>query len=387
MLFEAPQLDAHEKEVLERIEQVKKELGFSISPRRWSGLLRRNTFARAIRASNAIEGFNVSVDDAVAAVVEEEPLDPKTEAWAAINGYRMAMTLVLRKADDPHFAYSIGFLNALHFMMLGYDLSNNPGCWRPGSVFVRDEGADEVVYEAPGMETVPGLMGELIGFLNDLDDSPAIVRAAMAHLNLVYIHPYSDGNGRMARALQTMVLSRSGSALNPVFISIEEYLGRGDNTRAYYKVLEEVAAGSWQPRRSTKLWIRFNLTAHFRQVTTLRRRADFMQRLFADIETEVAKHKLLDRTTIGVAEAALGYKLRNATYRKSVDVSDISASRDLRALVDAGLLEPRGEKRGRYYIASERTRKIADAIPQPGRVEDPFEDRRTGQKELFGQTA
>lgn len=92
-----------------------------------------------------------------------------------------------------------------------------------------------------------------------------MLRAAMAHLNLVLIHPFSDGNGRMARCLQTLVLARAG-VLDPTFCSIEEYLGR--NTDAYYAVLAEVAGGSFQPARDARPWIRFNLTAHFRQATT-----------------------------------------------------------------------------------------------------------------------
>ena len=75
-----------------------------------------------------------------------------------------------------------------------------------------------------------------------------MVRAAMAHLNLVMIHPFRDGNGRMARCLQTYVLACE-QIVSPVFSSIEEYLGR--NTPAYYNILDEVGGGSW--RRSAAL--------------------------------------------------------------------------------------------------------------------------------------
>jgi len=107
---------------------------------------------------------------------------------------------------------------------------------------------------------------------------------AVAHLNLVMIHPYSDGNGRMARALQTLVLARSGPT-HPIFSSIEEYLER--NTREYYDVLAEVGGGTWQPTRDTRPWIRFSLRAHYRQATTLRRRADYYHRLFDEVEVQV----------------------------------------------------------------------------------------------------
>ncbi|NIA03686.1 MAG: hypothetical protein GWP12_04075 [Nitrospirae bacterium] len=77
----------------------------------------------------------------------------------------------------------------------------------------------------------------LVAALNeDVSDIPSMVRAGMAHLNLVMVHPFKDGNGRMARALQTLVLARE-RILAPQFSSIEEYLGR--NTPAYYGVLAE----------------------------------------------------------------------------------------------------------------------------------------------------
>ena len=57
--------------------------------------------------------------------------------------------------------------------------------------------------KAPEVEMVAGLIEELIEYLNDDDDCPhALVKGAMAHLNLVMIHPFSDGNGRMARCFR-----------------------------------------------------------------------------------------------------------------------------------------------------------------------------------------
>jgi hypothetical protein len=61
MLFEPPELDALELEVLDRVEALKQTLVFSLPPRRWQGLLRRTTFARAVRGSNSIEGYKVTV--------------------------------------------------------------------------------------------------------------------------------------------------------------------------------------------------------------------------------------------------------------------------------------------------------------------------------------
>src|ERR1017187_9897413 len=213
MLFETPKLHELEIDVIGRIDDLKQTLRYSVeTPKRWPGLLRRALFARAIRASNSIEGFNVTVEDAIAAVEGDDPLDAADTDWKAVRGCRSAMTYVLQLAADPHFKHSTDFLRSLHFMMMEYDLSKNPGRWRPGPIQVVDEAKREVVYKAPDAELVPGLMTELVAALNQPDDSTAsTVRAAMGHLNFVMIHPFSDGNGRMARCLQSLVLDRKST--------------------------------------------------------------------------------------------------------------------------------------------------------------------------------
>jgi Fic family protein len=372
MLFQIPDLDPKEHEVLDRIEELKRVLGYAVAtaPRRWYGALRRMTFARAIRGSNSIEGYVVSVDDAVAAAEGGEPLEADARAWEAVKAYQTAMTYVIQLADDPHFAYSTALVRSLHFMMLQYDLTKRPGRWRPGSIFVRDDERGAVVYEGPDAELVPELMEELTGFLTSTSpEVPGIIKAAMAHLDLVMIHPFSDGNGRMARCLQTLVLARTG-VLAPPFSSIEEYLGH--NTTAYYDVLAEVGGGSWSPGRDARPWIRFCLTAHYRQAQTLLTRTREIQRLWDLLEIEIERRNLPERTLFALADAAMGLRVRNATYRPIADVTDQVAGRDLKALAEAGLLVAQGERRGRFYVASELVQRIRAETRESHRIEDPF---------------
>ena len=223
MLFQTPELVPAELDVIQRIERVREGLRHQLPEhRRWVGLLRRITLARAIRGSNSIEGYDVTLGDAVAAVAGEEPIDADREAWLAIVGYRDAMTYVLQLADDPYFSLNEALVRSLHFMMLKDAIDKSPGRWRHGPVFVLDENTSEIVYTAPDAVEIPELMHKFVEATSE-PGSPAIVRAAMAHLNLVMIHPFRDGNGRMARCMQTLVLARDG-VVSPPFASIEEYL-------------------------------------------------------------------------------------------------------------------------------------------------------------------
>ncbi|HEX2715379.1 MAG TPA: Fic family protein, partial [Candidatus Acidoferrales bacterium] len=199
-------------------------------------------------------------------------------------------------------------------------------------------------------------------------------KAAMAHLNLVMIHPFSDGNGRMARCLQTLVLSSEG-LVDPTFYSIEEYLGR--NTQDYYDVLATVGKGKWNPQNDTRPWIRFNILAHYRQAGTLLRRTRIIAKLWDELENEIKKKGLPDRVIGALSDAAMGLHVRSANYRHFADVSKVVASRDLRAAVEAGFLVPSGEKRGRIYSATTSLRSLALKIreTEPRRIPDPFETK------------
>jgi Fic family protein len=372
MLYQLANLPPEYLRVVQGVDEMRLRLRFLLQqqPTRWTGLLRRSQLARAIQGSNSIEGYNVTVDDAVAAVEGEQPLiDERTEPWLAVRGYREAMTYILQLADDAHFAHHEAMLRSLHYMMLSYDLGKHPGRWRPGVIYVRREGTSDIVYEGPDAALIPALMEELVRSLNTPSNLPIVVRAALAHLNLVMIHPFSDGNGRMARALQSLVLAREG-ILASAFSSIEEYLGH--NTQEYYAVLAEVGQGSWHPELNPLPWIKFCLTAHYRQAETLLRRSQEAGRLWSELEAEIGRRGFLERMILALHDAAFGYRVRNTTYRKAADVSDAVASRDLAQLVAAGLLVSQGEKRGRFYVAGEWLHKVRAETRLTKVASDPF---------------
>ncbi len=278
------------------------------------------------------------------------------------------MSYVLQLADDLHFEFDATLIRSLHYMLLSYDPSKGPGRWRLGPIYVRRDEDEEIVYTGPEADRVPGLIAEVIGRLRD-DPDPGMVGAAMAHLNPVLIHPFRDGNGRMARVLHSLVLTRQGT-LGPAFCSIEEYLGR--NTPAYYDVLAKVGAGLWNPGSDGRPWVRFCLTAHYRQARALLRRGEEAERRWDALDREIRRLGVPERSIPTLFNAAQGYRIRNATYRSlTEDVSELVASRDLRALVEAGLLTPVGEGRGRTDLASDQLRRIEQSVRSAGTRDDP----------------
>jgi Fic family protein len=377
MVFSTPDLHEDEREVLDLIAELRGELHDRVAePRRWFGSLRKMAFARAVQGSNSIEGYNASLDDVVAAVEGEPTLDADEQTQLALAGYRDAMTYVLQIAGDERLEVDQGLLKSLHFMMIKHDLQKNPGQWRPGNVHVVDH-EGKTVYEGPPSDDVPPLMAETLNELSR-DESPVLVKAAMAHLNLTLVHPYSDGNGRMARCLQTLVLARD-RVLAPAFSSIEEFLGR--NTQAYYDVLGKVGGGSWHPDRDARPWIRFCLRAHFLQIRTLQRRRVEAEELWNGCVELAEGNGLSERCAAALVDTAYGLRIRRGSYQSAglamtgEEISNQSASRDLMRMVDLGLLRTVGERRARYYLAGDEPRALRETIRAkrpPRETDDPF---------------
>lgn len=394
MIYEPPDLTGLDTEVIDQISRLQSMLAPHARLRsRWYGTLRRAQFARAVQGSNSIEGYNASVEEAAAVIDEDAPPELSEDTRLAIAGYRDAMTFALQfaagvsprdrtgsaAASEPPML-DLSTLRSLHFMMIRHDLAHHPGQFRPGSIWVENQDG-ESVYQAPARPSIDSLLAEMFdqsaALLRD-EAVPAVVAAAMAHLNLVLIHPFSDGNGRMARCIQTLLLAASagavGDPLAPEFLSIEEYLGQ--NTLRYYTALTDVAAGRWSPQRSVRPWMEFCLTAHLRQTNTVLRRLDETVRLWGRCSELAEQRGLPPRVVDALCDCARGWSLRRSLYMARTEtsagdpISDGMASRDLQSMVRAGLLAPIGDKRGRSYRRSTELADVWDQVRAASPVPD-----------------
>jgi Fic family protein len=183
------------------------------------------------------------------------------------------------------------------------------------------------------------------------------------------IHPFSDGNGRMARCLQALVLAREG-ILEPEFCSVEEHLGRIQ--QGYYDILTRVGGGSWHPENDALPWVKFMLRVHFIQAAVLVWRIDSMSRLWEEFSSELEKLSLPERMVQPLVDAAIGLRVKNASYRHLAGITDNLASRDFKILVAAGFLAPTGSNRGRLYVATQKVQNVYKRTFQPLKMEDPF---------------
>ncbi len=372
-LYTAPPLTSEDKVVLGEIHQLRKTMRHVLrTPRRWEGGLRRSALAKAIQGSNSIEGYVVAEDDALAALDDEEPMSADERTFEEIKGYQRAMGYVLAIGADGPTDYNSAELRAMHFMMLQHEPAKSPGHYRKGPIYVHNEATDEQVYEGPPADQVPALVEALVEQLRTEHGHDPVVRSALAHLNLVMIHPFRDGNGRMARALATLVLTRSDIG-EPAFSSVEEWLGVTTNTLDYYAALGHTGHGVWAPRADAHLWLSFCLRAHHMQAQTMAQRFEEAGRYWNELDRLVAQHALPERTLDPLFDAILGYRIRRSGYMKRADIEGQTATRDLSHLAAVGLLTAHGSGRGRYYTAAGPLREARDEVrARRSGITDPY---------------
>lgn len=376
MLFPTPALDAEDQRVLDEVEDLRRSLRLQVrsTPAKWTEGLRKFLTADAVAASNSIEGFKVSTVDVEDLLEGERDVDVSEEDREETLAYQRMMTYIQTLHDVADFRYSKELLNALHWMLQGHrHTPRKPaGQWRRGAVYVTDTRDPSIAaYTAPGAAEVPALTGELVEWLNTDDGTHPLVRAAMAHLHLVAIHPWADGNGRMSRSLQTLMIARQGE-LAPEFSSIEAWLGRPGNTWEYYRELQRRGA-TYRPDQDVSDWIRFNLTAYHQQAQTVRNRLDRSSRVWLLLGEFAEDRGLDERVVSALHDVAMSGRVRRTRYERTEDLSLQRAQRDLRDLVAVEVLTPVGRTRARFYTAGPAFPGSAlEAARTPLSLADPY---------------
>lgn len=245
---------------------------------------------------------------------------------------------------DPSFRWVDRVILDLHFDACYFQRDKDPGRWRTGPIGVT--AADgSLEYEGPDSDRVASLMDEVVEWLATGDlEVDVVVRAAMAHLHVTSVHPFRDGNGRVSRIVQSLVLAREGPAA-PEFFSIEEYLG--NHTQEYYAALREAQGGAISHTATRADGSPSALPPTSPRPGSAWRRS---KRRPSDGPLWKSWSKIaLEQSLVGGTD--------RGKYGKEADVSPATASADFRRLLDAGLVERRGRGRNINYLASERLRE------------------------------
>lgn len=216
--------------IISLIAEISEKLGrlSAIEDQESSLRLRRINRIRTIQGSLAIEGNTLTADQ-ITAVLEGKPvIAPPSEVQEARNAILAYENLSRWQAASQE-----DLLEAHQVLMLG--MIGDAGQYRRSGVGVM-QGRD-VIHVAPPADRVEGLMIDLLGWLSDSKEHP-LISSSVFHYEFEFIHPFTDGNGRMGRLWQTLILSQWKAVFAYLPVESMVYAHQSD----YYKALEQSTA-------------------------------------------------------------------------------------------------------------------------------------------------
>ena len=221
---------------------------------------------------------------------------------------------------------------------------DTPGVYRKGENKVGD------YYTPPNQGDVGPYMRSFALWLREDEDTHPVVKAAIAHLHFVAIHPFWDGNGRTARALAALILQRSPYGFKKLLPLESQFLSRRD---AYMTAIERTLGPAFSVTYDATPWMEFFVNAVDSDGLEVVQRFTDWRRKIERIHEMLASYKALkvinDRQIDALVYVNQLGKLTRADYIEITGATPITASRDLADLVNKGYLLTTGKTRARSY--------------------------------------
>lgn len=288
--------------------------------------------------SSEIEGIRLNPDDVRSSVAWQLGIDrigvPSADHY--IEGVVDVMFDAVHNYDKP--------LSQDRLFDWHYALFPNPnplahitvGNWRQGEetmqVVSGRYGKEKVHYEAPPSSAVPQMMADLLQWINDTDFDP-VLKAAVAHLWFVTIHPFSDGNGRLARTITDMLLAKA-DATPYRFYSMSAQIAI--ERQEYYEMLEQTQKGSLDITQWIVWFVKMVDKAIESSIETISR--TLSKASFWESNRHIAMNERQTKMINMLWDGFEG-KLTTSKWAKINKCSTDTALRDIQDLVRKGILE------------------------------------------------
>jgi len=335
-------------EMIARIEVARDRILRAPIVPRWEARLRREALVRSAHHSTSIEGNPLSLDEVSDLLTGRDVLAHTRDKQEVLN-YAEVLRYIDRRFLGQEEAVTEETIRHLHAVVVKDVLPPaETGQYRRVPVVVGVPATGEVVYRPPDWEDVPELMADLVAWLNSpqTGELMPILEAGIAHYELVRIHPFTDGNGRTARALATLILAQRDFDTKR-FFALDEYYNQ--DRASYYEALRSV-----DPRtRELTEWLEYFVQGIAVEMVQVERRVEELSRLYR-VEVEAGQIALNSRQ-IKLLDYLhqSGGSISNSEYQELFLISRRTASNDLSELTAHGLLIVKGAGRATRYRLAE----------------------------------
>lgn len=308
----------------------------------------KDAMVRAVHHGTHIEGNELNMDQAEKIISGQPVMARARDIQEVINYRRVMERLGKLTGEDGVKEVTDKFILELHKMTVEKILPpDRCGEFRTTQVVVKNSQTGEITFTPPAAVSVPGQVKDLLEFINTTtqDDIHPVLKGGIVHYELVRIHPFIDGNGRVSRALSTFILFQEGYDIRR-FFSLEEYFD--NNAAEYYGALQSVARNEGDLTE----WLTYFTQGLAIELSKIKEK---IEKISVDVKIKEqhggAPIMLSDRQ-LKIIEyiQKVGYLQNNAFKQLFPMVSEDTVLNELRDLIKKGLIKKSGSTKGAKYI-------------------------------------
>lgn len=312
----------------------------------WEKQFREDAIIRTAHHGTHIEGNQLGFTEAKDVLLGKEVIGRARDIQEIIN-YRKVLLLIEDEARRKIERITEDILKKVHRTVTSKILPDDQtGIYRVKQVVIRNSETGEVTFRPPPAVEVPFQIREFLYWLNRTyheDELHSVLTAGIVHHEIVRIHPFIDGNGRVARAFATLILFLGKYDIRQ-FFSLEEYYDK--DAISYYENLKKASEGditSWLE------YFTFGVSVEFERI---RKKVLKLSKDTYLKDKLGGKQVFLTERQVKIIEyiQSIGY-LQNQSFKDLLsDVSEDTVLRDVQELIQSGIIKKIGKTKAARYV-------------------------------------
>ncbi|MFO0703571.1 MAG: Fic family protein [Patescibacteria group bacterium] len=310
----------------------------------WEKEFRQDAIVRQVHHGTHLEGNQLGLQDAKDVLMGKDVIGRARDVQEVIN-YRKVLEITEEEFKKGVENITENLILRLHKSLVDKILpEESSGVYRTKQVIIRNSQNGDVTFRPPEAVQVPYLMSMLVEWMKVMtkDKLHPVLKAGLVHHELARIHPFIDGNGRLARIVSMLVLVLGGYDMRR-FFSLEEFYDK--DAESYYKALQAASAGN------LTAWLEYFT---FGAAVEYDRVKEKVLKLSQDVKLKSkmgGRQVFLTERQIKLVEyiTDVGYVQNKMFSMLFPDVSDDTVLRDVNELIEKGLIRKVGSTKGARY--------------------------------------
>lgn len=310
----------------------------------WEAKFREDAIIRTVHHGTHIEGNSLNIEEAGKVIAGAEIAGHERDIQEILN-YRNVVTHIENFSKPIITEEEIKKLHEITVSKILRD--EDVGVYRKVQVVVKNSQTGEVTFRPPPAIEIPFQISAFLEWLisqSSVEVHP-VLKAGMTHYEIVRIHPFLDGNGRVARALATLVLFKEGYNIKQ-FFSLEEYYDR--EPMRYYEALQ----GVQKNEGDMTAWLEYFIEGLAMELNRVKEKVKSLSTDIKIKKTMGGKQLTLTERQIKIVEFIQdnGFLQNKAFFELFPMISEDTVLRELKDLVDKGIVKKEGITKGVRYV-------------------------------------